>query len=256
MRCQLVLNCRLVLNCCFVLNRRVLLNRRLSLIRCFLARYRTGIATVVLLICTCLTSAAPDFNTILSLAKQRYSDEAVEMVSQWQTILGRAKSLPESEQLPLINQFFNGRIFFGDDQTIWGKSDYWATPLETMGRQQGDCEDFTIAKYISLRILGVPNEKLRLMYVKARISGPMGSKNQAHMVLAYYPAGNTEPLILDNLISIIKPASERTDLTPVFGFNSEGLWVSGSANPLLKKPETRLSRWRDLLSRMQQDGFQ
>ncbi|MBL4827839.1 MAG: transglutaminase-like cysteine peptidase [Spongiibacteraceae bacterium] len=139
---------------------------------------------------------------------------------------------------------------------MWGRSDYWATPLETMGRQQGDCEDFTIAKYVSLRILGIPNEKLRLMYVKARITTTQGNRNQAHMVLAYYPTSGGDPLILDNLIHTIEPATQRKDLTPIFGFNSEGLWIQGSINPLLKKPETRLSRWRDLLLRMQQDGFQ
>lgn len=216
-------------------------------------RYTTTVA--LLLATTWLANAAPDINHLIALAKQRYSEDGVETVKQWHQVMERAGNMPESEQLTLINGFFNAQIFFADDQSIWNTSDYWATPLETMGRQQGDCEDFTIAKYISLRLLGVPNNKLRLMYVKARITGPLGTRNQAHMVLAYYPDNSNEPLILDNLIDTIEPATRRNDLTPVFGFNSEGLWLNGSTKPLVDRPEKRLSRWRDLLQRMQQDGF-
>lgn len=221
----------------------------------YLLHYRRGAIIILLSTAGWLANATTDFVSIISLAKERYNEDAVETVLQWQQLLENAKLLSETEQLTLINQFFNGRIFFADDSVIWGQSDYWATPLETMGRQQGDCEDFTIAKYISLRMLGVANEQLRLMYVKARITTATNTRSQAHMVLAYYPPGNSEPLILDNLITTIKPASLRPDLSPVFGFNSEGLWIKGAVNPTIKKPAQRLSKWRDLLLRMHKEGF-
>ena len=75
------------------------------------------------------------------------------------------------------------------------------------------------------------------------------------MVLAYYPTPNADPLILDNMISEVRPASQREDLKPVFGFNSEGLWVGGSSAPAINNPAARLSRWRDLLQRMAADGL-
>jgi predicted transglutaminase-like cysteine proteinase len=170
-----------------------------------------------------------------------------------------AGSMSEPDKIRRVNEFFNRRIQFGEDQAVWGENDYWATPLEFMGRGIGDCEDFSISKYFALRSLGVSNEKLRITYVKARIGGPQSTVSQAHMVLSYYPDPAAEPLILDNLLNDIRPASTRPDLTPLFSFNSEGLWVGASGTGTAARPTAsstaRLSRWRDLLARMQADGF-
>lgn len=198
-------------------------------------------------------AAAPNAEKLLQQAQARYGPSGVLAVNQWQEVLAGAKSLPETEQITRINDFFNRRITFLDDIEIWGKTDYWATPLETLGRGQGDCEDFSIAKYVSLRSLGVPLDKLRLVYVRAQIGGV----SQAHMVLAYYPSPRAEPLILDNLIGDIRPASRRNDLFPVFSFNSEGLWVgSGPSEKTAGRATARLSRWRDLIARMRAEGIE
>ena len=133
--------------------------------------------------------------------------------------------------------------------------DYWATPLEVLGRGEGDCEDFAIAKYMTLKLMGIPSVKMRLIYVKARIGGPQSTMVQAHMVLSYYQAPEDEPLVLDNLISDIRPASRRPDLTTVFGFNAEGLWVGG-ALPRVNRSSQRLSRWQSVLVRMREEGIE
>jgi hypothetical protein len=57
---------------------------------------------------------------------------------------------------------------------------------------------------------------------------------------------NAEPLILDNLITDVRPASRRPDLAPVFSFNSEGLW-QGVGSQTAGDPTARLSRWREML---------
>lgn len=196
-----------------------------------------------------------DFVRLEDVAAQRYGAQVAAAVRDWKTMSGRVGENGDMEKLNGVNDFFNRRIRFEEDKVVWGKSDYWATPLETLSRGAGDCEDFTIAKYVSLKALGMPPAKLRLTYVKARIGGPSSNLTQAHMVLAYYAAPDAEPVILDNLIGEIRPASRRPDLTPIFSFNSEGLWVSGSAGP---QPggSSRLSRWRDLLARMQADGYE
>jgi predicted transglutaminase-like cysteine proteinase len=196
--------------------------------------------------------AAPEINQLRELAKQKYGVKGGEQVSQWLQMLKDSASIPERAKLLLVNDFFNQRVRFSTDQLIWGRQDYWATPLETLGNQQGDCEDFSIAKYASLLKLGVPKDKLRLTYVKAKLANGRAS---AHMVLAYYSSPLVEPLILDNLSFDIMPASNRPDLVPVFSFNSAGLWV-GNNKSKITKPETRLSRWRDVLIRMQAEGLQ
>lgn len=183
----------------------------------------------------------------------RYGNDGVALLGAWQKMLDGATSADAKEKLLQVNQFFNRNIRYTEDAILWKKSDYWATPLETMGMRAGDCEDYTIAKYLSLLELGIANEQLRLIYVKAQIGGAQSKISQAHMVLGYYPTPNAIPLILDSLINTIEPANKRPDLHPVFSFNSEGLWVGNQSTQA--DPTARLSRWRDLLARVKEDGF-
>lgn len=189
------------------------------------------------------------------LALSRYGPDTADMVDNWQAQIETMKSLPAKEKLTRANRFFNSRIRWTQDSEAWGENDYWATPLELMGRGMGDCEDFAIAKYTTLVLAGVDIDKLRITYVKARITGSNGVKNTAHMVLAYYPTATGEPLILDNLVTDILPASQRPDLTPVYGFNSKGLWVGSATAPATTRPGTKLSRWRNLLRRASAEGL-
>lgn len=113
-----------------------------------------------------------------------------------------------------------------------------------------DCEDYSIAKYFTLRRLGIPNEKLRITYVKAL------RLNQAHMIVAYYPTPTSIPLVLDNLTDKILPATQRTDLIPVYSFNAEGLWLPGSGGSNKRVGDSkRLLRWQDVLTKMRAEGF-
>ena len=165
-----------------------------------------------------------------------------------------AQNLGDSDKLKSVNDFLNRNLRFEDDQTLWGQSDYWATPLETLSAGAGDCEDFSIAKYFTLKAIGIPTSRLRLIYVRAQLGGPTSGMSQAHMVLAYYPSPDSEPLVLDNLISEIRSASRRADLSPVFSFNSDGIWAGTGAGQATHDT-SRLSRWRDLLARARIEGF-
>lgn len=198
-----------------------------------------------------LTAAAPDLDRMQLLAQERYGAPAAQTVAAWRRLLEESRGQPIEQQLAAVNTFFNRRIFYELDPVVWQQNDYWATPLEFMGRATGDCEDFSISKYMTLLMLGVPNEKLRMIYVRARTAG---AKSEAHMVLGYFedPAG--EPVILDNLISSVRPASRRIDLSPVFSFNHQGLWVAGQSTSAAD-PTARLSKWREVLDRMKQEGL-
>ena len=201
-------------------------------------------------------SSATDFTKLARLAEQRYGFQAKNVILKLETTINQLKNAPDLEKLEGINNFFNNEIlYFDDDIDIWGETDYWATPLESIGKQRGDCEDFSIAKYIYLRDLGIPNERLKLTYVRAQIGGIYSRAFVAHMILSYYETPTSEPLILDNLIPDIRPASRRVDLFPVFSFNSEGLWVGASTTP---KGESlnNLSRWVNVLVRIDADNNQ
>ncbi|MFS1414228.1 transglutaminase-like cysteine peptidase [Vibrio sp. 10N.286.49.B1] len=171
-----------------------------------------------------------------------YGARAGKRVETWRAVLSDLQGQPEKVQLAKVNAFFN-QLNFVDDIKLWGKKDYWATPLEFLGSNAGDCEDFTIAKYFSLLELGVSDKKLRLVYVKAI------ELNQFHMVLAYYETPRAQPLILDNLIGEIKPASKRNDLLPIYSFNGRNLWVMKTTQGKLAGKSSRLKLWNDLRSR-------
>lgn len=172
------------------------------------------------------------------------------------SLLAAVGRLDERARAGRINEFFNRRIVFADDLDVWGAADYWTSPLEVLQRGRGDCEDFAIAKYFALRASGVPAERLRLVYVRAQTVGRDGSPGMVipHMVLAYYARPMDDPLVLDNLVGEVLPASRRPDLTPVFSFNSEGLW-QGVAGGSAGDPLQRLSKWREVLARALEEGF-
>jgi predicted transglutaminase-like cysteine proteinase len=200
-----------------------------------------------------LDSRAWDVERMMAAAR-RLSPRAVAGVQALQPVLVQALQQDEAAQVQAINQFFNRRIQFREDTEVWGQLDYWASPLESLDKGQGDCEDYAIAKYFSLLAVGMPVSKLRLVYVRAQIGGPNGVM-QAHMVLAYYATPGAEPMILDNLITEVRPASRRPDLSPVFSFNSEGLW-QGVGPQAAGDPAARLSRWREVLVKARAEGFQ
>lgn len=178
-------------------------------------------------------------------------------LNEWYQLVRNNADADIETKLKKVNDFFNRKILFTDDIEAWGQSDYWATPLESMARGKGDCEDYVIAKYFTLRNMNIPDHQLRLIYVKARIGGPSSQIQQAHMVLAYYPTADGEPLVLDNLISDIRVASRRIDLLPIFSFNSQGIFSGTAANATLGPGGTgRLSRWQDLLERARHEGFE
>lgn len=195
-----------------------------------------------------------DADRALRAMTLRFGASAAQLLRDWQAMMADARSASEEDQLRQVNAFFNRRIQFEDDNKLWGKPDYWATPLETIGKGAGDCEDFAIAKYFTLKELGVPTDRMRLTYVKARFGGPESKLTQAHMVVSYYATPDADPLVLDNLITDIRVASRRPDLIPLFSFNSEGLWV-GAAESSSGSPTARLSRWRDVLMRIRKEGF-
>ncbi|MBC7620269.1 MAG: transglutaminase-like cysteine peptidase [Candidatus Saccharibacteria bacterium] len=174
----------------------------------------------------------------------------------WKDFVVSGAGATDLERLKKVNDFFNRTITFGDDSTIWGQLDYWATPLETLGKGAGDCEDFVIAKYYTLQLVGVPAEKLRLVYVHARTGASSVAPTQAHMVLAYYGASDDEPLVLDNLVGDVRLASRRPDLSPVFSFNAQGIFAGASNKEIAPAVGAgRLSRWEDLLKRARAEGF-
>ncbi|WP_419534488.1 transglutaminase-like cysteine peptidase [Endozoicomonas sp.] len=187
---------------------------------------------------------------LVDSARKLYGVAAAERLTHWQNLITYSQKLSEPQKLVEVNDFFN-RMRFMNDIDHWGEEDFWATPVEFLASGAGDCEDFSIAKYFTLRELGVPDEKLRITYVKAV------ELDQAHMVLSYFANPGEEPLILDNLISEIRPASSRKDLVPVYNFNGDGLWLSRQRGEGVRVGESnKIKTWTELRRRLQKSNSQ
>ena len=185
---------------------------------------------------------------VLDSAERKYGLEARKRLEEWQQLMISGKNRSEPEKLKLANDFFN-RMPFISDIEHWGRNDYWATPAEMLASNGGDCEDYSIAKYFTLLALGVSEDKLKITYVKTRDPNPV---NQSHMVLTYYKTLDSVPLVLDNLIPEIRPASERGDLTPVYSFNGSGLWLAKERGEgkRVSGGSSNIGFWRELTARM------
>ena len=196
-----------------------------------LSRMRLGIAALLFGLFTLTVTANLEISEALLLhIHNKYGVVAEQRVIQWQRLMQTAKDLPDREKLERVNDFFNQNVDFVDDLIHWSVDDYWATPIEFLATGAGDCEDYSIAKYFTLLELGVEEKKMRITYVKAY------QLNQAHMVLTYFATPKAVPLVLDNLIPVIKPATQRTDLLPVYSFNGSGLWLAKSRGEGKREP--------------------
>lgn len=214
----------------------------------------SGLAGVVaLLLCFgVLAAGIAEFSPgLLRYVETTWGTDAVARLQAWRSKQGEwAADAPkptvewEEGDLKPVNRFWN-KVPYLNDINHWAVDDYWATPIEMLASNAGDCEDYSIAKYFSLKAAGVLPGSLRITYVRAlRV-------NEAHMVLAYYPKPDAEPYILDNMTGKLLLASERLDLEPIYSFNDDDLWIVGMAESKGKSNQIRM--WSDLLARIEKE---
>ncbi len=168
--------------------------------------------------------------------EQRFND--------WEKLIFHNLGKEKNEKLKLVNDFFN-KMKWSEDKEIWNNKDYWATPIESLIKNSGDCEDFSIAKYFTLLAMDIPEEQLRITYV-------ILDNSQGHMVLFYYPDDHSEPLVLDNMRNDILKKSNRTDIKYKFSFNDDGLWLKGNYS---SKPDEKniIKKWSQMVNRIKQE---
>lgn len=181
---------------------------------------------------------------LLARVSDKYGADASKRLILLGDLVDESSTLDEQGKIKAVNDFFNQIPYYSDIQH-WKQEDYWATPVEKLATNGGDCEDYSISKYYTLRELGIEEQKLRIMYVKAL------EWNEAHMVLAYYTSPSVPPLVLDNIKKDLKPANERKDLVPVFSFNANGLYLAKAqgTGKRVGGPE-KMKLWSNMMKRM------
>ena len=179
-------------------------------------------------------------------------DSELARIQNWQQFVKANRSATTREKLVSVNNYFN-QFDYVEDQDLYGSDDYWATMRETLGRSSGDCEDFAIAKYFTLRDLNLSEENMRITYVI-----PVQTR-KPHMVLTYQFTPSDEPLVLDTMVKILLPVSRRNDLVPVYSLNMNGYWIARKGEKWQGErvgDAAKLSLWWGLLQRMiKEDTF-
>lgn len=212
---------------------------------------RLMLAVSTLLLAGCAGQPAPRPEPVPTVPERltqtierEHGPQAAARVRHWFALIEQGKSAPDTERLRLANNFFNDARFT-TDMEVWQQQDYWATPVEFLIKDAGDCEEFAIAKYFTLTRMGIADSALRVTYVKAL------SLDQPHMVLAWYETPDADPLVLDNIEPRILPASQRPDLIPVYSFNGSDLWLARNRRQQVRSGDAAtLSHWRQLRERL------
>lgn len=197
-------------------------------------------------------AAKPD--KLATFLRQRYGQRGMQAYQAWKRLLDSNANATPAQKVARVHEFFNQRIQLGEDAQNWGVDDYWTTPGELLGIGSGDSEDFALAKYFTLLALNIPPEQLRLVYVQPRSQARGSTGSPVQVVLAWYETRGRDPQILD-ATGAIQPASQRTDLQPVYSFNSQGAWDEAAKVMAAGQPG-RLAIWEDTLRRARAEGFE
>jgi predicted transglutaminase-like cysteine proteinase len=133
----------------------------------------------------------------------------------WKEFIAELQGKDLTTQLKAVNRAFNAHRYILDINN-WGEEDYWATPYQFL-KKNGDCEDYAISKYFTLKTLGVPIEDMRVVALQDL------NLNLGHAVLVVYVGD--QPMMLDNQIASVVPANSVRHYNPVFSINEAGWWL-------------------------------
>jgi predicted transglutaminase-like cysteine proteinase len=134
---------------------------------------------------------------------------------EWRQLVARLADRPRREKIDRVNAFFN-RMPYALDPAAWGANDYWATPLQFLSRS-GDCEDYAIAKFVTLRQLGIGSDEMRIVVVDDT------NLRVAHAVLVV--AEEDRLLVLDNQVPDVLDSRRILHYRPVFSLNENRWWL-------------------------------
>lgn len=146
---------------------------------------------------------------------QLQNGDAIGAIKKWEKELAAYRNQPLKTMAENVNTFVN-RTRYITDSNNWGQSDYWATPVEFL-RRGGDCEDFAVAKYVALRSLGVPEERMRVAIVQDT------QKNIPHAVLIVYAESGI--YVLDNQNESVLSGESGSRYRPIYSINRQAWWL-------------------------------
>lgn len=134
---------------------------------------------------------------------------------QWDQFLHSVQNKPKKDQINAVQHYINKASYI-IDPINWGVPDYWASPRQFFIKD-GDCEDYAIAKFFSLRKLGFNNDDMRVVIVND------ANLNTVHSILVVYT--QEEAWILDNQLPSIVPSRKIHHYKPIYSLNETDWWL-------------------------------
>lgn len=135
-------------------------------------------------------------------------------IEKWNNLISSLRHENKLRQLITVNKWFN-RIQYRFDEDAYNSIDYWADTKELI-EQKGDCEDFALAKYYTLRQLGFDANKMKISVVYDEDS------KTNHAVLMVYD-DNTRYLMDINTDSM-DPSPMEYRYKTIYTFNEQTAW--------------------------------
>lgn len=132
-------------------------------------------------------------------------------------ILAKLKDQRKSLQIAQVNAMVNKLLRYREDSVLWNTGEYWASPVESLTRRAGDCEDYAILKYALLRDLGVKDKDMRLVALRDTAA------RQHHAVLSVRTSGSW--MILDNRFSRVRFERDLPHYKALYSVNATGAWA-------------------------------
>lgn len=153
-------------------------------------------------------------------ASDRLADKA------YAAILQKLAKDRRARQIPQVNFMVNRLLSYRQDAQLWKTGEYWASPMESLARRAGDCEDYAILKYALLRDLGVKDEEMRVVVLMDKAA------RQHHAVLAVRHDGKW--LILDNRFSRVRFERDLPNYQVFYTVNATGQWAHAAGGKSLR----------------------
>lgn len=217
---------------------------------CYALYLITLLTFIIGISCSSLSQAFVLPQQALHYENVNYGPDAVSRLEAWQVLINSAQESSELEKLQLVTDFFNSLSLIPQAKSSSLASQAWINPVQFLGQGQGSSEDFALAKYLTLKVMGIPPYKMRFAYVVSNIT------RKPQMVLVYYETTASDPLILDNITRKILYASERPDLRPIYMFNESSIWIpQANAPPKEVFSGDQLLHWKSMIDHMKKTGL-
>lgn len=162
-----------------------------------------------------------DFKKWKEVVKKAEMDDIVNgpITQKWKQDIARIGSmgLSQEQEIAAVNDYINRSITYAEDSQVWGVNDYWTSPTEVLSKGYGDCEDYAIAKYYSLKMLGISEDKMRVVVLNDE------RKNVLHAILVVDNDQGTN-YVLDNQNERVMMDTQIAYYKPIYSINEHNWW--------------------------------